>query len=61
MEQEDASFKKDVEGLSSEVSGIQLIEDNREHINIVFIGHVDAGKSTISGQILYITPSKSQF
>ncbi len=28
------------------------IEDLREHINIVFIGHVDAGKSTISGQIL---------
>lgn len=55
MEQEDASFKKDVEGLSSEVSGIQLIEDNREHINIVFIGHVDAGKSTISGQILFLT------
>ncbi len=27
-------------------------EDPREHINIVFIGHVDAGKSTISGQIL---------
>jgi peptide chain release factor subunit 3 len=24
-------------------------------LNIVFIGHVDAGKSTISGQILYIT------
>eukprot|EP01083_Nonionella_stella_P020600 57126_1 len=29
--------------------------DDREHLNIVFIGHVDAGKSTISGQILYIT------
>jgi peptide chain release factor subunit 3 len=26
--------------------------DDREHINIVFIGHVDAGKSTISGQVL---------
>lgn len=30
-------------------------EDLREHINIVFIGHVDAGKSTISGSLLYIT------
>ena len=30
-------------------------EDPREHINIVFIGHVDAGKSTLSGSILYIT------
>ena len=27
----------------------------REHVNVVFIGHVDAGKSTIGGQILYLT------
>ncbi|XP_046855668.1 eukaryotic peptide chain release factor GTP-binding subunit ERF3A-like isoform X2 [Xenia sp. Carnegie-2017] len=27
----------------------------KEHINIVFIGHVDAGKSTIGGQVLYLT------
>jgi len=26
--------------------------DEREHMNLVLIGHVDAGKSTISGQIL---------
>ena len=30
-------------------------EDTKEHINIVFIGHVDAGKSTIGGQVLYLT------
>jgi len=29
--------------------------DPREHLNVVFIGHVDAGKSTISGQVLYKT------
>lgn len=29
--------------------------DKREHMNIVFIGHVDSGKSTISGQILLLT------
>jgi peptide chain release factor subunit 3 len=29
--------------------------DAREHMNIVFIGHVDAGKSTISGQIMMAT------
>mmetsp|Transcript_3536 Transcript_3536/g.5263 ORF Transcript_3536/g.5263 Transcript_3536/m.5263 type:complete len:603 (+) Transcript_3536:153-1961(+) len=29
--------------------------DPREHIHIVFIGHVDAGKSTLSGNILYLT------
>ena len=27
--------------------------DAREHLNLVFIGHVDAGKSTIGGQILF--------
>jgi small GTP-binding protein len=30
-------------------------EDPREHLNVVFIGHVDAGKSTLSGNILYLT------
>lgn len=30
-------------------------DDAREHLNIVFIGHVDAGKSTIAGSILYHT------
>ena len=30
-------------------------EDPRNHLNIVFIGHVDAGKSTLGGQILYLT------
>jgi len=29
--------------------------DSREHLNIVFIGHVDAGKSTLSGNLLYLT------
>lgn len=28
---------------------------SKEHVNIVFIGHVDAGKSTIGGQLLYLT------
>lgn len=27
----------------------------RDHVNVVFIGHVDAGKSTIGGQIMYLT------
>ena len=35
-------------------------EDNREHLNLVFIGHVDAGKSTIGGQILFQTGSVDQ-
>lgn len=35
--------------------GCQTDADSREHLNIVFIGHVDAGKSTLSGNILYLT------
>ena len=27
----------------------------KDHLNIVFIGHVDAGKSTMGGNLLYIT------
>lgn len=27
----------------------------KEHLNIVFVGHVDAGKSTLGGNLLYIT------
>ncbi len=26
----------------------------KKHVNVVFIGHVDAGKSTISGHILFL-------
>lgn len=42
--------KEAEEGLISIKEG-----DPREHLNLVFIGHVDAGKSTLSGSILYIT------
>lgn len=36
---------------------VEVVEegDPREHLNLVFIGHVDAGKSTLSGNILYLT------
>ena len=30
-------------------------KEKKDHLNIVFIGHVDAGKSTIGGQILNLT------
>jgi peptide chain release factor subunit 3 len=30
-------------------------ESQKEHVNIVFIGHVDAGKSTIGGQLMKLT------
>lgn len=41
--------KKSSKSLVSELSA------KKEHLNIVFIGHVDAGKSTIGGQLLYLT------
>ncbi|CAK9179807.1 unnamed protein product [Ilex paraguariensis] len=32
------------------------VEDNKKrHLNVVFIGHVDAGKSTTGGQILFLS------
>ncbi len=31
------------------------VHDEREHMNVVFIGHVDAGKSTTCGNILYVS------
>ncbi|XP_071493313.1 eukaryotic peptide chain release factor GTP-binding subunit ERF3A-like [Diadema antillarum] len=30
-------------------------KDKKEHVNVVFIGHVDAGKSTIGGHIMFLT------
>lgn len=38
-----------------EEEGEEIEGDPREHLNLVFIGHVDAGKSTLSGSILYLT------
>ena len=38
-----------------EVLGRIDAEDGRQHMNVVFIGHVDAGKSTTAGQILFLT------
>ena len=38
-----------------EVLGRIDAEDARQHMNVVFIGHVDAGKSTTAGQILFLT------
>ncbi|KAJ2461987.1 translation termination factor GTPase eRF3, partial [Coemansia sp. RSA 2322] len=37
------------------VEEFQLDENFKEHLNIIFIGHVDAGKSTMGGRILEAT------
>lgn len=48
----DAVIKEQEEELDE-----SLVQDmyGKEHVNIVFIGHVDAGKSTLGGNILYLT------
>ncbi|GLT87582.1 hypothetical protein SLE2022_056610 [Rubroshorea leprosula] len=33
----------------------EVEENKKRHLNVVFIGHVDAGKSTIGGQILFLS------
>jgi len=34
---------------------LESVTTEKEHVNVVFIGHVDAGKSTIGGQMMYLT------
>lgn len=64
ISKEDKPTKMDVEAddddeeeeADEEIDPASLKEgDPREHLNLVFIGHVDAGKSTLSGNILYLT------
>lgn len=58
----DMEVESDGEGAAEAVPKIKQklpkVNENRskkEHINVVFIGHVDAGKSTIGGQIMFLT------
>ena len=44
----------DTEAVCTPTSKLE-VRDEREHLDLVFIGHVDAGKSTFCGQILYQT------
>ncbi|KAK7470682.1 translation termination factor GTPase eRF3 [Stygiomarasmius scandens] len=54
--------KTDTNAIAEEVKAAadQAVLDDlygnvKEHLNIVFIGHVDAGKSTLGGNLLYMT------
>ncbi|KII69679.1 Eukaryotic peptide chain release factor GTP-binding subunit ERF3B [Thelohanellus kitauei] len=47
--------KRSEEIESSRNKVISKAKESKETINIVFIGHVDAGKSTIGGHILFLT------
>lgn len=37
------------------IPSAEVVRNVKEHVNVIFIGHVDAGKSTIGGQIMYLT------
>jgi Elongation factor Tu GTP binding domain len=43
------------DGTDSLLAGLRLDDEGKETVNIVFIGHVDAGKSTLGGNILVLT------
>ncbi|KAI9488110.1 P-loop containing nucleoside triphosphate hydrolase protein, partial [Zychaea mexicana] len=47
------------EAVNNDIQAIddEIVQDlyGKEHLNIVFMGHVDAGKSTMGGNILYLT------
>jgi len=52
--------RRDVDAVENEVA--EAVDDEtleeiygKEHVNVIFIGHVDAGKSTLGGSILYAT------
>jgi GTPase len=40
--------------LTGRVESPRADKEVKPHVNIVFIGHVDAGKSTMGGNILYL-------
>lgn len=46
---------QDVHAAADQETLKDLFGDIKQHLNIVFIGHVDAGKSTMGGNILYLT------
>merc|ERR1712228_172191 len=54
-EKVDKNGKKNKKDKDKKKKPIWDPHDPREHLNLVLIGHVDAGKSTISGQILLAT------
>lgn len=41
--------------MSAKEKNLKVFEENKEPLILIFIGHVDSGKSTISGQSLYLS------
>jgi len=53
--EDDSGIKKSGRVKQKPVKTVESVTTEKEHVNIVFIGHVDAGKSTIGGQLMYLT------
>ncbi|KAJ3495896.1 hypothetical protein NLJ89_g10562 [Agrocybe chaxingu] len=49
------SVAQEVKAVADQAILADLYGNSKEHLNIVFIGHVDAGKSTMGGNLLFIT------
>merc|ERR1711970_204548 len=49
--------ESEAEGKNPRKNALPLVDDtpDKEPVNVIFIGHVDAGKSTIGGQIMHLT------
>jgi len=45
----------DVEKLTEDTANIVEVDTSRHPASLVFIGHVDAGKSTICGNLMFLT------
>jgi len=52
---EDDSGIKRSSRVKQKPKALESVTTDKEHVNVVFIGHVDAGKSTIGGQMMYLT------
>ncbi|EIM87849.1 uncharacterized protein STEHIDRAFT_76469 [Stereum hirsutum FP-91666 SS1] len=52
-----AAIAQEVQQVADSAVLQDLFGEIKEHLNIVFIGHVDAGKSTMGGNILYLSGS----
>ena len=50
---------KDLSQLA-QLEEIVEVDETRQPVSLVFIGHVDAGKSTISGNIMYLMGAVDQ-
>jgi peptide chain release factor subunit 3 len=50
-----SAIAREVKAVADETILKDLFGDVKEHLNIVFIGHVDAGKSTMGGNLLFLT------